>query len=99
MTIEKLGVRVANPETNIVLEGTSFAELILFEHLRAENLLRCVAAIALANPNGSDELLAETQVQLQVMADATGGRLHELGRVAREQGLRFEIAPASSDLH
>lgn len=99
MSIEKLGIRVANPEKTIVLEGTSFAELVLFEHLRAGNLLRCILALNVAAPHGEDELLAEIQTQLQGMANASAGVLQDLLRVANEQGLRFEIAPKSGDLH
>jgi hypothetical protein len=99
MSIEKLGVRVANPETTITLEGTSYAELVLFEHLRAENLLRCILALNVAAPHGEDELLVEVQTQLQGMANASAGVLQDLLRVAREQGLRFEIAPKAGDLH
>lgn len=99
MTIEKLGVRVANPEQNINLEGTSFAELVLFEHLRVENLQRCVAALGKLNHDGGDEPLAEIAAQLQAMANASAGVRQEHLRVAHAQGLRFEIAPSPGELH
>lgn len=99
MSIESLGVRVTNPEQNINLEGKTYADLILFEHLRVENLRRCVAALGTLNNDGGDELLAEIAAQLQAMANASAGVRQEHLRVARAQGLRFEIVPAAGDLH
>jgi hypothetical protein len=99
MTIEKMGVRVSNPDQNINLEGASFAELVLFEHLRTENLRRCVAALGTLNHDGGDELLAEIAAQLQAMANASAGVRQEHMRVAHAQGLRFEIVPARGELH
>ena len=99
MSRENLGVRVANPEQHINLEGKSFADIILFEHLRTTNLQRCVVALRVGNPHGDNELLAELQVQMQAMANASTGVLNEYLRVAREQGLRFEIVPELGDLH
>lgn len=89
--IEKLGVRVSNPEQSITIEGGAFADLVLYQHLSAENLRRCLAALNLANLGGENELLAEVQTQLLAMTSSSSGVLHELLRVAREQGLRFEI--------
>jgi len=94
--IEKLGVRVSNPDQSITIEGMSFAELVLFEHLRAENLRRCVAVLALGNDvqtsaEPESERMAELQIQLQAMANASAGTLQELLRIARAQGLRFEV--------
>ncbi|MEW6590665.1 MAG: hypothetical protein AB1418_06475 [Pseudomonadota bacterium] len=97
--IEKLGVRVSNPEQAITLEGKSFADLVLFEYLRTENLKRCAAALALELPDGESERLAELQVQLQAMVNASSGVLQEYLRIAGAQGLRFEIVPAPSELH
>ena len=99
MSIEKFSVRIANPEQSITLDGKSFADLVLFEHLRTENLRRCVAALNLGNPDGHSELLTEVQAQLQGMANASAGVLQEHLRIAREQGLRFEIVPAPGELH
>lgn len=99
MNIETLGVRVSNPEQHINLEGKSFADLILFQHMHAANLQRCVAALSAGNPHGDNELLAEVQAQMQAMVNASSGVLQEYLRVAREQGLRFEIVPALGDLH
>lgn len=98
MAIEKLGIRLEN-EANITLAGASFAEIILFEHLRVENLRRCVAALGVANPNGGDELLTEIAVQLQAMQNASAGVRQEHLRVAHAQGLRFEIVPTADELH
>lgn len=97
MSIESLGVRVANPEQNITLAGVSYADLVLFEHLRAENLRRCVAALNLVN--GENETLAEVRAQLQGMLNASAGVLAEHLRIALEQGLRFEIVPTPGELH
>lgn len=97
MSIESLGVRVSNPEQNITLAGASYADLVLFEHLRTENLRRCIAALNLVN--GEDETLTEVRVQLQGMLNASAGVLAEQLRIAREQGLRFEIVPTPGDLH
>lgn len=97
--IEKLGVRVSNPEQSISLDGKSFADLVLFEHLRTENLRRCVAALGTLNPDGGEEVLAEVAVQLQVMANASAGMLGEHLRVAHAQGLRFETVPTPGELH
>lgn len=99
MTIERMNVRVSNPEQSINIEGTSYAELILFEHLRTANLQRCVAALGVQNPHGEDELLAEVAAQLQAMVNASAGVLQECLRVAQAQGLRFEIVPSPGDLH
>ncbi len=97
--IEKLGVRVSNPEQAITLEGKSFADLVLFEHLRTENLRRCLVALAALNQDGGDELLAEVAIQLQAMANASAGVLGEHLRIAQAQGLRFEIVPTLGELH
>lgn len=99
MSIESLGVRVTNPEQNITLEGASYADLVLFEHLRTENLRRCVAALNLSGLYGENEALAEVRAQLQGMANASAGVLQEHLRIAREQGLRFEIVPSPGELH
>lgn len=99
MSIESLGVRVTNPEQSINIEGPSYAELVLFEHLRTANLRRCVAALGVQNPHGEVELLTEIAAQLQAMANASEGVLQEHLRVARAQGLRFEIMPNAGDLH
>lgn len=98
MSIEKLGIRLAN-EANITLAGAAFAELIAFEHLRTENLRRCIAALAEANPGGADERLAEIALQLQVMQNASDGVRREHLRVAKAQGLRFDIVPAAGEMH
>lgn len=97
--IESLGVRVINSEQNITLEGKTYADLILFEHLRVENLRRCVAALGVANPHAVNELLIEVQTQLQAMQNASAGVLHEHLCAARAQGLRFEIVPQPDELH
>lgn len=99
MTIEKLGVRVANPEQTVSLSGASYADLVLFEHLRTENLRRCVAALNMESHDGKGELLEEVRAQLQGMANASAGVLQEHLRIAREQGLRFEIVPTPGELH
>lgn len=99
MTIEKLGVRVANPEQTVSISGASYADLVLFEHLRTENLRRCVAALNLESYDGKGELLEEVRAQLQGLANASAGVLQEHLRIAREQGLRFEIVPTPGDLH
>lgn len=99
MSIESLGVRVTNPEQNITIEGASYADLVLFEHLRTENLRRCVAALNLVSPYGENETLAEVRAQLQGMVNASAGVLQEHLRIAREQGLRFEIVPSPGELH
>jgi|GEM_PF-4847202 len=88
---EKLGVKVQNPELRIVIEGGAFADLVLLEYLRAENLRRCVAAVGGENQDGANELLSEVQIQLQAMAQSSAGVLQECLRVARAQGLVFEI--------
>lgn len=102
--IEKLGVRVSNPEQDITLDGKTFADLVLFEYLRTENLRRCTAAIARGMiPDGESERLAELQVQLQVqlraMVSASSAVLQEHLRIAHAQGLRFEIVPTPGELH
>lgn len=98
--IEKLGVRVSNPEQDITLDGKTFADLVLFEYLRTENLRRCTAALALETiPDGESERLAELQVQLQAMVNASSGVLQEHLRIAHAQGLRFEIVPTTGELH
>lgn len=97
--IEKLGVRVSSPAQRITLDGKSFGDLVLFEHLRTENLRRCVAALNLVGLNGENEALAEVRAQLQGMVNASAGVLQEHLRIAREQGLRFEIVPAAAELH
>lgn len=99
MSINKLGVQVTNPEQNIVLTGASYADLVLFEYLRTENLRRCVAALNLMGPHAENETLVEVRAQLQVMVNASSGVLQEHLRLAREQGLRFEIAPTPCDIH
>lgn len=99
MSIESLGVRVTNPEQNITIEGSSYADLVLFEHLHTENLRRCVAALNLVSPYGENETLEEVRAQLQGMVNASAGVLHEHLRIAREQGLRFEIVPSPGELH
>lgn len=99
MTIEKLGIRVANPDQSITVTGASYADLVLFEHLRTENLRRCVAALNLESADGYSELLAEVLAQLQGMTNASAGVLQEHLRIAREQGLRFEIVPTHGELH
>lgn len=99
MSINTLGVQITNPEQNIVLPGTAFADLVRFEFLRTKNLQRCLAALNLVGPHGENEALVEVQVQLQVMMNASSGVLQEHLRLAREQGLRFEIAPTACDIH
>ncbi len=91
MSIEKFGVQLIAPESNITLKGQSFAELILLDYLHVENLRRCAVAMSLANPNGENELLADIHVQLQVMIEATDGRLQEMLRVGGAQGLHFKM--------
>lgn len=97
--IEKLGVRISDHAKNITIDGKSYADLVLFEYLRTENLRRCLAALNLVGPHGENETLVEVQAQLQVMAKASSGVLQEHLRLAREQGLRFEIAPTACDIH
>lgn len=98
MSIKKLGIRLAN-EANITLPGAAFAELIAFEHMRVENLRRCIASLTAANPGGADERLTEIAVHLQVMENASDGVRREHLRVARAQGLRFDIVPAAGEVH
>ena len=97
--VEKLGVRISDPTKTITVEGTSFGELVLLEHLRTENLRRCVVAINLVNQDSSNELLAEVTAQLQAMVGASSYTVQELLRMAREQGLRFEIVPTPGEVH
>lgn len=92
-------VRVSNPEQNITLTGASYADLILFEYLRAENMRRCVAALNLVSPHGENELLTAVQAQMQAMLNASAGVLSQYLRVAQLQGLHFEIVPQPGDLH
>lgn len=97
--VEKMGVRISDPTKAVTIEGPSFGELVLFEHLRTENLRRCVAALGALNPDGGNEHLAEIAAQLQAMAIASAGVLQEQLRTARAQGLRFEIVPTPGELH
>lgn len=99
MSIEKFGVRVANHEQSITLDGKAFANLVLFEHLRTENLRQCVAALNRASPHGENELLAEVQAHIQAMLNASSGMLQAHLGVAHAQGLRFEIVPTPGELH
>ena len=94
-----MGVRISDPAKTISIEGPSFGELLLLEHLRTLNLQRCAAALQQADPHGADELVSEVQVQLLAMAGATSETLRELLRVAYEQGLRFEIVPTPGEVH
>ncbi|MEW6415966.1 MAG: hypothetical protein AB1482_12000 [Pseudomonadota bacterium] len=96
MSTEKLGVRVANPEQTVILVAGSFAELLAFEHVRAENLKRCAAALALEPGN---EIASEVAAQLQAMGNSTEGVLRELLRIAREQGVYFDTLPRAGEVH
>jgi len=89
--IEKFGVRVANPEQAVFIEGQSFAELICYQYLHTENLRSAVAALNLANPGGLDECLSEIQTSLQALTNTSAGALGDYLRVAQAQGLRFEL--------
>ena len=97
--VEKLGVRISGGAKTITIEGPSFGDLVLLEHLRTENLQRCVAALQQASPQGADDLVDEVQAQLLAMAGASSSTLQELLRVAYEQGLRFEIVPTPGEVH
>ena len=99
MTIEKLGVRISGPAKSITIEVPSYGELILHEFLRAESLPRCAAALAHANPDGADEGLLEVALLLDTLAGASRNLLHELLRIAREQGLHIDVVPKPGDLH
>lgn len=96
---EQLGVRVSTPGQNINLEGQSFGDLLAFEHMRVENLRRCVAALGQAHQSDGNELVGEVMVQLQAMLLASTSLVGELLRVSREQGLRFEPMPSPGDVH
>lgn len=96
---EQLGVRVSTPGKNINLEGQSFGDLLAFEHMRVENLRRCVAALNQAHQGDGNELVGEVMVQLQAMLIASTSLVSELLRVSREQGLRFEPVPSPGDVH
>ncbi|MFZ5483732.1 MAG: hypothetical protein ACOZB0_05815 [Pseudomonadota bacterium] len=89
--LEQLGVRVSNPDLMIGIDGQSFADLVLYHYLHAENLRRCLAVLAQESTLDTSEPLSELQAQLQALANGSSGVLSEHLRIAREQGLRFEI--------
>lgn len=98
--IERFGVRVINPEHMVVVDGQSFAELICYQHLHTENLRGAVAALNQANPDGSNEQLAGVQISLQALANTSADALHDYLRLARAQGLRFELSlPSTPHAH
>lgn len=91
MTIEKFGVRVSNPDCLIEIDGRSFADLICYQHLHTENLKHVVAVLNCANPDGCNELLSDVQTDVQALANTSTDALRDYLRLARDQGLRFEI--------
>lgn len=99
--IESLGIRSSDPGKNIVLVGKDFGDLILLEHTRSENLQRCAWILEVVARSGADEsaLLAKVSETLKAMGADTAAVVQDFLRVAREQGLRFEIVPAPGDLH
>jgi len=88
--LEKFGVRVANPEKEITIEGESFANLALHFGLHVENLQRAAGVLRVVNDD-RDERLSLLQGSLQAMANSTAGCLSELMRIAAAQGLQFDI--------
>lgn len=94
--IEKLGVRAVDPTQTVVIEADGFAELLAFEHVRAENLKRCATALAL---EAASEVASEVAAQLQTMELASAGVIRELLRIAREQGVHFETLPQAGNLN
>ncbi len=100
MAIEKLGVQLANPNCVVQIDGQSFADLICYQHLHTENLRGAVAALNQANPDGSNEQLAGVQISLQALVNISADALHDYLRLARAQGLRFELSlPSKPHAH
>ncbi|MDP2025876.1 hypothetical protein [Sulfuriferula sp.] len=98
LALSKIGVRVINPELPITIDGASFANLILDQHLHSENLRLAVALLKALNPHDSSEELSALQGNLHGLSMAAAGVTGELLRVASAQGLIFELIE-SSPLH
>ncbi|MBI5785191.1 MAG: hypothetical protein HZA64_07025 [Rhodocyclales bacterium] len=97
-TIEKLGVRMSNP-VPVTIDAASYAEYIALLHIQVEMLAKTVAILNLENPGGENERLAEVQNAVALIASSTRDALLEHLRLARDQGLRFAIAPPGGALH
>lgn len=95
----EIGVSVANPDQSIQITGQTFADSVLWLHVHNQNLIQVLEELRQENPHGENERLATVQSALQGLTNATKGVLDEHLRVAREQGLRFEIVPKPGDLH
>lgn len=97
--IERFGLRVSNPDKPVQIDGQSFAELILYQHLHSENLRRVVAMLNQLNKDGVNEQIADIQINLQALLNTSVDALHDYLRIAQAQGLHFETAPTSGGVH
>lgn len=97
MNVIKPTIHVSNPELILSIEGESFASLILHQSYHLQNLLCAVEAMSVINGD-QDERLTELQIILQAMTNSASSVLVEQVRLAKSQGLVFDITSGQANV-